>query len=149
MLRAVPLFILLAIINTPASCQTTSPPVVDIKQLEVRGNRVFIQGTKMRNATISKMLNQYEESALYWKKFRKQTWKIKAVEAVGLIGTAVLLSDASLFTPQETDWWRLISVGVLDGLLTLIDIKLRQKRHQYLIWSVERYNHRSIQRFLY
>lgn len=145
-----PFLFLLLFYSAASMAQIRSPHVINMQQLDVRGNRVFLQDKKMSNAALGGMLNQYEESALYWKKFRRQTFKLRVLETTGILATALLLSDTeSMIFPQERDWWRFVSIGLLDAALALIDIRLRQKRHQYLLWSVDRYNRRSIQQFLY
>jgi hypothetical protein len=142
---------LLSFIATPFFSQSQVPDLLDGSQLNLRGNRVFLNNKRLRTSELDQRFGQYEESNLYWKQFKRERRKSRILELTGLIGSLYLLQGAdNIFLPQtNNDVWRLLSVSLLDAAITFFDIGLHRKRWVLLQQATETYNQRRIQQFLY
>ena len=132
------LFLLLVVITS--YCQNHQPRLFIEDSVQLRGSQLFINNKKVRLQQARIMFSKYEESAIEFNRFAKQRRNILIFDGVVMASSFVILARSP---------GAVIAIAAADALIGLGSYLLHRKATRHLLRSVQLYNQKSIQEFLY
>jgi hypothetical protein len=116
------------------------PKLFEAEKMEIRGTRVFQNGKKIKLKDLEPFLNKYPDAAAEYRTFLRQRTNIRIFQGVSLLPSLMMMSS------NQAVFWS--GFGATTSF-ELVSIPLNRRARRHLIRSVQYYNERSLNEFLY